>query len=166
VGTTDKTISALALTAIGGNLGTDSGTTGVVDGAVVTIAPQPIPIPTTLGVPITLTTPEVVTVGTLTFDLTTEELEDLVAQTTSINGDLALGFFGSFSDSSGTFSTATASMGETCTQSAGAATNLISCSESLSVPGVPLPSVPEPTSMVVLGSALLGLGLLGRRKLS
>jgi len=160
-GTDEKSISGLTLTGIGGNLGDNSGTTGVVTGATVSITPQPIPVPTTFT-PITLVTPEVLTIGTLTFTFTTEELISLTPQTSSTNGFLSLSFFGSFSDSSGTFSDSTGSMGETCTQASGSASNLVSCTESLAVPGTPL-QVPEPATLALLGSALVGFGVFRRK---
>ena len=71
-GLTSKTLGNLTLTAVGGNLGTNSGTIGVVPGAAVMISPNPVPIGA-LGV--VLPSNETVTIGTLTFSFTTRELQ-------------------------------------------------------------------------------------------
>ena len=77
-GLTTKSIASFTLSSIGGNLGTSSGTTGVTVGATVTFTSSTIPIPTTIGPP-PITTSEMVQVGTVTFDFTSEERTSLVA---------------------------------------------------------------------------------------
>jgi PEP-CTERM motif-containing protein len=162
--TSNKQEGPLQLTTIGGNLGTNSGVTGVIPGAVVTFGPQPVPVPPLLvPTPVALT----VTIGTLTFTFDLEETLSLVPTTTNSAGSFALTFDGTFvSDSSGTFSPLpqSASLSESCTQAAPPG-SLVNCSNTISTPSAPTITTPEPASLALVGAALVaGFGLSRPRR--
>lgn len=105
------------------------------------------------------------TTGDLIFSFTSVSSVLIVPSGATTNGSISEQFNGSVTGDTSTGSTflgQTASISETCTQTAiGAA---ITCSDSVITPGLPIVGIPEPTSMALIGTALVGFGILRRRR--